>query len=107
MKLEDEADQFLQLCAERNLPVCILSDLTTEIQIRKLEKLGLQKRTQYLVTSEEVGVEKPDRRMFEAALAKLNLAPQDVVMIGDDIKKDISGAEALGIRAFLIVLRSK
>jgi HAD superfamily hydrolase (TIGR01549 family) len=53
-----------------------------------------------LAISEEVGCEKPDSRMFLYALDKLDIAPQDyerVLMIGNNIKRDVNGANQVGI----------
>lgn len=50
--------------------------------------------------SEEVGVAKPDARMFHHALAQLGIAPVDysrVIMVGNNLERDIKGANALGI----------
>ena len=49
--------------------------------------------------SEEVGVAKPDARVFEAALSRLGGTPDEAVMIGDSWSSDIVGATGLGIRA--------
>lgn len=50
--------------------------------------------------SEEVGVVKPDARMFHHALAQLGIAPADygrVIMVGNNLERDIKGANALGM----------
>jgi putative hydrolase of the HAD superfamily len=50
--------------------------------------------------SEEVGVVKPDARMFRRALDRLGVAPADyarVVMVGNNLARDIKGANALGM----------
>ncbi len=107
MELDPEAGRFLDLCSRQGLPVCIVSDLTTEVQIRKIVRLGLQEKINYLVTSEETGKEKPDPVMFQTALSKMNLKAKECVMLGDNPDKDIKGAEALGIKAFLIRLSGK
>lgn len=52
------------------------------------------------VVSEKVGQQKPARIMFETAMQKLGLSDQDkrrIVMIGNNLKKDIAGANAFGI----------
>lgn len=82
--------------------VCILTDLTAHIQYRKIQKLGLTPYIDFLVTSEEVGVEKPHPSMFNNALAKLACAPTEALMIGDSYVKDIIGANALGISGIWI-----
>ncbi len=45
---------------------------------------------------------KPSTAMFEAALQGLGLARDDVVMVGDDIRQDVGGAQAAGIRGVLV-----
>jgi len=45
---------------------------------------------------------KPSQEFFDAAVKRLGLAPADVLMIGDDIRTDIAGAQAAGLRAALV-----
>ena len=45
---------------------------------------------------------KPDPSIFLAALAALEAAPDEAVMVGDSYEDDIEGARALGIRAILL-----
>ena len=86
-------------------PICCVTDLTAEIQFRKLMKLNLENKIKFIVTSEEVGIEKPNKKMFEKALEKLNLKADQVIMIGDSMSKDILGGEALEIKSFLVKSR--
>lgn len=51
--------------------------------------------------SYEVGVTKPDRRMFEAALSTINLPAQRCLMVGDNPGPD-AGAAALGITTLIV-----
>lgn len=83
-----------------DMPICLVTDLTAHIQHRKVEKLELNRWANYMVTSEEAGCEKPHPFMFQLALHKLGLQPKDVCMIGDNFKKDIQGAQRLGINAY-------
>ena len=97
MKLDAGALSFLKRCSVSKKPVCVVTDMTAAVQIEKLGKLGVYDFIDYIVTSEEVGAEKPDRLMFETAMRKLGLTPDRVVMIGDHPQKDIEGAATLGI----------
>jgi putative hydrolase of the HAD superfamily len=83
----------------QGLRLCLLTDLTADVQHQKIAALRLWPWLHALVTSEEVGAEKPDARMFTTALHKLQLGPEDVVMLGDNYDKDILGAVDAGIRA--------
>jgi HAD superfamily hydrolase (TIGR01458 family) len=47
-------------------------------------------------------VGKPSPQMFKAAIEDMKLPPTDVVMIGDDIRHDVGGAQQAGIRGVLV-----
>jgi putative hydrolase of the HAD superfamily len=102
INLLPEAKVFLEQCRETNIKVCLLTDLTAAIQHRKAIVLGLADYVQYMVSSEEAGVEKPAAAMFTLGMEKMDLSPADCIMVGDSLEKDIKGAEALGIRAYQI-----
>lgn len=97
MSLRPGVQDFFETC---NLPTCIVTDFTAEKQFQKLEKLKILSRFPLLVSSEEVGCEKPEKAIFLAGLKKLGRESSEVCMIGDDFKKDISGANDCGIFAY-------
>lgn len=82
-----------------NKNICLITDLTAHIQYKKVEKLNLSDFCNNIVTSEEVGKEKPNPEMFLLAIQKLNLKENEVCMIGDNFYKDILGASKLGIKS--------
>jgi len=55
-----------------------------------------------IVTSVEVGVEKPDPAIFHAALNKASVKPEEAVYVGDDYNNDVQGAERAGLKAVLL-----
>lgn len=87
--------------ADRGIKIAVLTDLTVHIQHRKIQKLAIDGYVDVLVTSEEAGKEKPDPAMFELLTEKLNLRAHQLLMIGDDLKKDIAGAKAADVPAVL------
>ena len=82
-------------------PLALVSNNTTDIQIRKIRRLGFAPYFTAIVTSEEVGAEKPAVPPFQAALDALELDASQVVMVGDDPETDLRGARALEIRTVL------
>lgn len=52
-----------------------------------------------MVLSHEVGFVKPEPQIFEAALAKIRLAPDKILVVGDDEELDIYPALRAGMRA--------
>lgn len=69
---------------------------------RRLEKYGLLKYIDLVVASAEEGVSKPDRKIFEIALARSGCKASDAVMIGDRIDNDIVPANLLGMQTVWI-----
>lgn len=102
MTLRSGTENLLKHLKKKGLKIAIVSDLTTNIQLRKLEKLKIEKYIDVLITSEEAGNEKPHPIMFLLALNKLNLTAKDVFMVGDHSINDIEGANALGIESILL-----
>ena len=98
MVLFDDALHFFKKCKEKNLLTCAISDMQVYFQVRKLQILKVDHLIDYLVTSEEIGVEKPAPIVFETALKKMSLEAHQVIMIGDDKEKDIQGAKSVGIK---------
>ena len=93
--------QLLKLIRRNNIPIGVITDLTCQIQLRKLTYFGLEDTFDAIVTSEEVGVDKPDPRNFELMLSKLNLKNMsNVWMIGDNPISDILGSKRLGAITF-------
>ena len=70
-----------------------------------LDALDLLDEFETIVVSSEVGVEKPERAIFERALGELGLAPHEAFHVGDDPVSDYEGPLAAGIDAALLVRR--
>lgn len=68
---------------------------------KKLKENEWEKLFGTIVISGEVGVKKPDKRIFGFALDELELNPEDVIFVGDS-REDIEGAQAAGIFPVLI-----
>ena len=71
--------------------------MTAYIQYKKLEKLGVLKYLDFIVTSEEAGEEKPTPRFFELCVKKAGCKPEECVFIGDSLKKDVIGPTEYGL----------
>ncbi|MDE1567249.1 HAD family hydrolase [Aquabacter sp. P-9] len=86
--------EFLDDLRLNGTPIALVSDLTTQIQLRKLVYLGLDSHFEHIVTSEEAGKEKPDPSPFRLAMNKLGDVGSNIWMIGDNPVADIRGARA-------------
>jgi len=62
-----------------------------------LNRLDLSKYFETIVMSEEIGVEKPDPRIFKIALDRVGMSAERCVHVGDLIETDVKGAMSCGI----------
>ncbi|MXV62020.1 HAD-IA family hydrolase [Natronorubrum sp. JWXQ-INN-674] len=101
MELFDGVAETLETLRENDVAVGIVTNLTTRIQLRKVDQLGLEDHIDLLLTSEETGREKPGSVMFTLALSRLESRPSEAVMVGDNVEADIVGANAVGLETVL------
>lgn len=77
----------------------IISNGFKESTLTKMEVCALNPFFQNVIISEVVGVNKPDKAIFEYALDKASALKDESIMIGDSIEADIRGAQAYGMKA--------
>jgi putative hydrolase of the HAD superfamily len=77
---------------KREIKICLITDFISIYQFRKLEKFSLLSYFDNIITSEEVGVEKPHPFVFQWTLNKLKLKSDQVIMIGDNYERDIESS---------------
>ena len=82
---------------ENGFKLALVADTRPGTYVNVLKQHGLFELFDAFAISEEVGCEKPDPRMFQAALNKLGIAPEDAVMCGNNLERDMGGAKALGM----------
>ena len=96
----DDTVPTLVALREMGMRVCLLSNAGVPIRT-VLDREGVTPWVDATVLSYEVGAVKPDRRIFEAALAALDLPASRVVMVGDNANDDGGGAH-LGLRTLIL-----
>jgi len=95
--LDGAADLLAVL--KSDVRIVIVTNNLLEEQQDKLEYCGLAPHVDVLVASEDVGVSKPARGIFDIALARAGVSAESAVMVGDSWVNDIAGARAEGIAA--------
>ncbi|MFC4438964.1 MULTISPECIES: HAD family hydrolase [Natrialbaceae] len=101
MELFPGVEETLATLQEEGIDVAITTNLTTRIQLEKVDRLGLEPYIDLLLTSEETGREKPGSVMFTLPLARLDRRASEAVMVGDNVGADIVGANAVGLETVL------
>lgn len=90
--LFDDVKELLDDIRMLGIPTAIVTDLTAQIQFRKVVYFGLDHYFDYIVTSEEAGFDKPNEAPFQIALEKMRPKGDCIWMIGDNPVNDIRGA---------------
>jgi HAD superfamily hydrolase (TIGR01509 family) len=95
------AGETLRKLEARGIDVALLSNATDSACIaRVVERLGWRGHFDPLVVSSDLGVRKPRAEAFQAVLGTWPHAPEEVAMVGDSLRHDVGGAQALGLRTF-------
>lgn len=80
-----------------NYKTALITNGRNDIQYGKIDRLGLRTEFDFILVSEDAGVKKPDKRIFEAALTYLQLEPEQCIYVGDHPVNDIEGAANVGM----------
>lgn len=99
-RLFDGVRDFFYALRAADISTAIITDLTAQIQFRKLVYLELDSLIDHVVTSEEAGSDKPAETAFLLALHKTGCPAEQAWMIGD-AREDMLGAKEVGMIAVL------
>ena len=97
----DDVRPALQKLREMGLRLAVVSNWDSRLETL-LRRLELAPYFEFILTSARAGFRKPDPRIFQAALNRLSLPPQNVAHVGDSYEDDFEGATAAGIWPVLI-----
>jgi putative hydrolase of the HAD superfamily len=100
-RLFEGADELLSGLAARGLRVGVVSNWSDRLP-GLLEGLGLAPRLDFALVSCLERCEKPEPEIFERALRRAGVAPEEALHAGDHPEKDVAGARRVGIEAVLV-----
>ena len=91
----------MQKVKERKLIIGILTNLDRDMT-PLCHELGLDKYVDFVITTSEVGADKPNAPIFLAALKRVSVQPAEAIHVGDQYQVDVLGARGVGIKPLLI-----
>ena len=97
----DDVRPAMERLSARGIRLGLISNWDGRL-VGLVEGLGLSDLLDAVVSSADVGLHKPDPRIFELACERLGVAPSDAAHVGDHQYADIIGAEAVGMVPVLI-----
>ncbi len=99
--LYDDVIPALTGLKEKGLTLGLISNVDRDIA-PLLNELGLSSLLQVVVTSQEVGFNKPQPEIFQAALNRAGVTATEALYVGDQYQIDVVGANGAGIKGVLL-----
>lgn len=99
------AVELLQYLHGKGYEINAISNGFKGVQERKLEAGGMNRYITHLVLSEDCGITKPRRGIYDYAMSLCGAQPEQIVMIGDDPTTDIAGALGAGWKTIYLNTR--
>ena len=84
----------------------IITNGFEQVQNAKLKNSNIEHFFTHIINSETTGVKKPNPIIFEHALSKAKVKPENTVMIGDNLEADIIGAKNIGMNTIFFDLHT-
>lgn len=97
------AHEVLQVLKDRGYKLALVSNASSgKLIYSAMEHLDFTKYFDVTIVSADIGYRKPHPQIFQMALEKLHISPQEAVMIGDVPAYDIAGSKILGMKSILV-----
>lgn len=97
MYLLPGVESTLQTLRGRHFTMALLTNGDSETQRAEINRFRLDKYFSRIFIEGEVGLGKPDIRIYQKALSDMGVSPEEAYMVGDNIKWDIAAPQSLGI----------
>lgn len=99
--VEPGTEEALEALRESGYRLGVISNADGRVEAL-LASRGLRGHFEFVLDSDVVGVEKPDPRIFQAAVERLALPPEECLYVGDLYPVDVVGARNAGLQAVLL-----
>ena len=91
----------LEALRARGFRLGVITNLRADLE-SLIRQAGLEEMLDFSVTSAQAGKEKPHPPIFQEALKKAEVAPDEILHVGDQVRSDVAGARAAGMHAALL-----
>lgn len=100
-RLFDDILPTLKALKEKNLYIACVSNEDGWLK-DFFEHFHIGEYFQFIMTSAEVGIEKPNPQIFTKALSRTTFQPNEILFVGDSVISDYHGSQAVGMKPLLI-----
>ena len=110
LSLYQDAEEVIRKLRQKNIGLGLITDGCSQVQHQKIDALFLNDKMDVVLATDDLGKDeegkpysKPNPKVYEVVLKKLQCRPQEAVYVGDNPQKDFVGAKALGMKTIRIV----
>ncbi|MBI4806653.1 MAG: HAD family hydrolase [Desulfovibrio sp.] len=97
LQLYPEVQNILDELSQR-YELAALSDAQSAWALPEMRAVGIDRYFDPIIVSGDLGYRKPDSRIFKAALEGLDMLPEEVLFVGNDMYRDVFGASQMGMK---------
>ena len=97
--LTSNAYEVVKYLYDKGYKIYIITNGIVELQKPRIMNSAIASYISNIIISEQVGVSKPNCKIFNILLEKENLTSNEVIMVGDSLEKDVKGAQSANIKA--------
>jgi len=87
---------------EMGLTLVIVSEDFREQLEKKMKSLGIENFFDLVVTCDDVGVMKPDKKYYDVVRSSLKIPFEDILAVGDSFEKDLEMPKKLKMKTVLV-----
>ncbi len=104
--LYHDTEKMLKALKKKGLKLGVVSN-SFPITNKIISRLKIGKYFDAVILSFQIGVVKPDEKIYRIALKKLKAKPEETLFIGDDFKNDVKAAKKIGMKTFYVRTKRK
>ncbi len=101
------AIDILKYLTRKEYRIGLLTNGISEIQRSRIDLSGITPYIHCMTVSEELGLSKPDPRIFRHAMDRCGTRKEEVLYVGDSVTSDMAGANAVGIDFCWVNIRNR
>lgn len=95
----ESSHEIIEYLYHNEIIVCVATNGLVELQYPRIKNTTFGKYIDLIVASEEVGVNKPNPKIFKRILEQTKLNSTEAIVVGDSLSNDILGAKNADIRS--------
>lgn len=96
--LSENVENIIEYLYNKKYKIYVVTNGLIKLQKPRIINTKIAKFISDIIISEEVGEPKPNPKIFNILLNRIKINPNNVVMIGDSLEKDIKGAKNANIK---------